>query len=47
MTDSTYRVEWSPEDSGYVGPCAKFPSLSWLAPAKAEARAGIARLVAK
>jgi len=27
----TYRVTWSAEDSEYVGMCAEFPSLSWLA----------------
>ena len=28
----TYRVTWSEEDEEYVGLCAEFPSLSWLAP---------------
>lgn len=46
MTDYTYRVQWSKEDGEYVGLCAEFPSLSWLAPTEAEARVGIARLVA-
>jgi predicted RNase H-like HicB family nuclease len=27
----TYRVTWSEEDSEYVGLCAEFPGLSWLA----------------
>ena len=27
----TYRVTWSDEDEEYVGLCAEFPSLSWLA----------------
>jgi predicted RNase H-like HicB family nuclease len=27
----TYRVTWSAEDGEYVGLCAEFPSLSWLA----------------
>ena len=27
----TYRVTWSEEDGEYVGLCAEFPSLSWLA----------------
>jgi predicted HicB family RNase H-like nuclease len=27
----TYRVTWSEEDNEYVGLCAEFPSLSWLA----------------
>jgi predicted RNase H-like HicB family nuclease len=43
---STYRAEWSPEDGEYVGLCAEFPSLSWLAPTKDEAIAGIERLAA-
>jgi predicted RNase H-like HicB family nuclease len=43
--DYTYRVEWSALDAEYVGLVAEFPSLSWLAPAEAEALAGIERLV--
>ena len=27
----TYRVTWSEEDQEYVGLCAEFPSLNWLA----------------
>ena len=27
----TYRVTWSEEDKQFVGLCAEFPSLSWLA----------------
>jgi predicted RNase H-like HicB family nuclease len=27
----TYRVTWSEDDNEYVGLCAEFPSLSWLA----------------
>lgn len=42
----TYRVTWSPEDQEYVGICAEFPSLSWLADSQAEALAGIIVLVA-
>ena len=46
MTDRyTYRVNWSAEDNEYVGRCAEFPSLSWLAPVPEEAFAGIRRLV--
>jgi len=45
MTTYTYRAEWSPEDGEYVGLCAEFPSLSWLAPTGAEAIAGIEELV--
>jgi predicted RNase H-like HicB family nuclease len=29
----TYRVSWSDDDHEFVGLCAEFPSLSWLAPA--------------
>ena len=42
----TYRVTWSAEDEEYVGLCAEFPSLSWLAPAPEEAFSGIRQLVA-
>jgi predicted RNase H-like HicB family nuclease len=42
----TYRVSWSPEDGEYVGTCAEFPSLSWLAKTPAAALAGIGRVVA-
>ena len=42
----TYHVIWSAEDDEYVGLCAEFPSLSWLAPTPGEAFLGIRRLVA-
>jgi len=42
----TYRVTWSEEDGEYVGLCAEFPSLSWLAPAPEAALEGIRRVVA-
>ena len=42
----TYRVTWSAEDDEFVGLCAEFPSLSWLAPTHEEAFAGIRKLVA-
>jgi len=42
----TYRVTWSPEDQEYVGICAEFPSLSWLAESQVEALAGIISLIA-
>jgi predicted HicB family RNase H-like nuclease len=42
----TYRVTWSEEDGEYVGLCAEFPSLSWLAPVPEAALEGIRRLVA-
>jgi predicted HicB family RNase H-like nuclease len=41
----TYRVTWSDEDAEYVGLCAEFPSLSWLAKTKEEALRGIGALV--
>ena len=37
----TYRVSWSEEDEEYVGLCAEFPSLSWLAATPEDALAGI------
>ena len=33
----TYRVTWSEEDEEYVGLCAEFSSLSWLAATPEEA----------
>lgn len=42
----SYRVIWSEEDGEYVGLCAEFPSLSWLARSQDAAFAGIRRLVA-
>jgi predicted HicB family RNase H-like nuclease len=41
----TYRVTWSSEDNEYVGLCAEFPSLSWLAATQVEALHGIRDLV--
>ena len=41
----TYRVTWSEEDDEYVGLCAEFPSLSWLAKNPEAALKGIRRLV--
>ena len=43
----TYRVTWSEEDGEYVGLCAEFPSLSWLADAPEEALKGIRQVVAE
>lgn len=37
----TYRVTWSKEDNQYVGLCAEFPSLSWLADTQEDALRGI------
>ena len=48
MTDHyTYRLTWSVEDEEYVGLCAEFPSLSWLASTQEEAFSGIRRLVSE
>jgi predicted HicB family RNase H-like nuclease len=41
----TYRGTWSAEDNEFVGLCAEFPSLSWLAHTKEEALRGISSLV--
>jgi len=43
----TYRVTWSDEDEEYVGLCAEFPSLSWLANSHEEALQGIRDVVAE
>ena len=43
----TYRITWSEEDGEYVGLCAEFPSLSWLARTPEAALKGIRRLVSK
>ncbi len=42
----TYRVTWSEEDNEYVGLCAEFPSLSWLAKTHETALRGIRKVVA-
>ena len=42
----TYRVTWSEDDNEYVGLCAEFPSLSWLAQTPEAALKGIRKLVA-
>ena len=43
----TYRLTWSEEDKEYVGLCAEFPSLSWLADTQDKAMQGILNLVAE
>ena len=43
----TYRVTWSKEDEEYVGLCAEFPSLSWLAKTPEAALSGIRQVVAE
>lgn len=42
----TYRVTWSQEDGEYLGLCAEFPSLSWLASSSEKALMGIQQVVA-
>jgi predicted HicB family RNase H-like nuclease len=42
----TYRVTWSDDDREYVGLCAEFPSLSWLAVSPEAALKGIRKVVA-
>jgi predicted HicB family RNase H-like nuclease len=42
----TYRVTWSAEDDEYLGLCAEFPLLSWLAASPEKALKGIRQLVA-
>ncbi len=42
----TYRVTWSEEDKEYVGLCAGFSSLSWLAGTPEAALKGIRKVVA-
>ena len=41
----TYRVTWSEEDEEFVGLCADFQKLSWLAPSLEEALKGIRSVV--
>lgn len=41
----TYRVTWSEDDNEYVGLCAEFSSLSWLADTPEKALKGIRKLV--
>jgi predicted HicB family RNase H-like nuclease len=43
----TYRVTWSEEDGEYVGLCAEFPGLSWLARTPEAALKGIRKIVSK
>lgn len=42
----SYRVIWSEEDGSYIGLCAEFASLSWLAAEPEEAFRGIRQVVA-
>ncbi|RLA43913.1 MAG: toxin-antitoxin system HicB family antitoxin [Gammaproteobacteria bacterium] len=41
----TYRVTWSDEDGEFVGLCAEFSSLSWLAASPQAALKGIRGVV--
>jgi hypothetical protein len=43
----SYRVTWSEDDHEFVGLCAEFQSLSWLAKAPGAALRGIRNLVAE
>lgn len=43
----TYRVTWSEEDGEYVGLCAEFPSISWLAATPDAALKGVRKVVAE
>lgn len=43
----TYRVTWSEDDKEYVGLCAEFPSLSWLARTPEAVLRGIRKVVAE
>jgi len=43
----TYRVTWSEEDDEYVGLCAEFPSMSWLATSPELALKKIREIVAE
>ncbi len=43
----TYRITWSDDDEEFVGLCAEFPSLSWLARTPEEALQGIRKIVAQ
>ena len=43
----TYRISWSEDDREYVGLCAEFPSLSWLAKSPEDALQGIRKMVAE
>lgn len=42
-----YRVIWSDSDQTYLGLCAEFPSLSWLAETPEAALRGIRNVVAE
>ena len=41
----SYRITWSSADDSFVGLCAEFPSLSWVADTQDEAFKGIRKLI--
>jgi len=41
----TYRVTWSEDDREYVGLCAEFPGLSWLASTPEGALKGVRKVL--
>jgi len=41
-----YRVTWSEDDNEYVGLCAEFTSLNWLAKTPEAALKGVRKVVA-
>lgn len=43
----TYRVTWSADDQEYIGLCAEFQCLSWLATTPEAALKGIRKVVAE
>lgn len=43
----TYRITWSDEDGEYIGLCAEFPSLSWLADTPEATLRGIRSMVSE
>ena len=43
----TYRVTWSEEDDEFIGLCAEFPSLSWLADTNEKALDLWSKIVSK
>lgn len=45
ITHYTYRITWSEDDGEFVGLCAEFPSLSYLAPTPEKAVRGILNVV--
>jgi len=43
----TYRITWSEDDREYIGLCAEFPSLSWLADTPEATLKGILNVVSE